>query len=65
MKDEDITSYLKSLPNRPGVYRYFDLEDEQNFSTLREYFHKADEDDNGIIDIDEFLSYVEETTFQD
>ena len=28
MKDEDITSYLKSLPNRPGVYRYFDLEDE-------------------------------------
>ena len=27
MKDEDITSYLKSLPNRPGVYRYFDSED--------------------------------------
>ena len=28
MKDEDITSDLKSLPNRPGVYRYFDLEGE-------------------------------------
>jgi len=40
---------------------YFDLEDEQNFSTLREYFHKADEDDNGIIDIDEFLAYVEKS----
>ena len=44
---------------------YFDPDDEQKFTILREYFHKADEDDNGIIDIDEFLSYVEETTFQD
>ena len=44
---------------------YFDPDDEQKFSILRDYFHKADEDDNGIIDIDEFLSYVEETTFQD
>ena len=44
---------------------YFDPDDDQKFTILREYFHKADEDDNGIIDIDEFLSYVEETTFQD
>ena len=43
----------------------FDPDDEQKFTILREYFHKADEDDNGIIDIDEFLYYVEETTFQD
>ena len=28
MKDEDVTNYLKSLPNRPGVYRYLDSEDE-------------------------------------
>ena len=27
MKDDDVTSYLKSLPNRPGVYRYLDSED--------------------------------------
>ena len=26
MKDADVNSYLKSLPNRPGVYRYFDSE---------------------------------------
>ena len=28
MKDADVNSYLKSLPNRPGVYRYLDSEDE-------------------------------------
>ena len=28
MKDEDVNKYLKSLPNRPGVYRYFGLDDE-------------------------------------
>ena len=42
---------------------YFDPNDQQQISTLRDYFHKADKDDNGIIDIDEFLIYVEETTF--
>ena len=42
---------------------YFDQNDQQKLSTLRDYFHKADKDDNGIIDIDEFLVYVEETEF--
>ena len=28
MKDADVNSYLKSLPNRPGVYRYLDSEDQ-------------------------------------
>ena len=28
MKDEDVNKYLKSLPNRPGIYRYFGLDDE-------------------------------------
>jgi hypothetical protein len=42
---------------------YFNENDQQKISILREYFHKADKDDNGIIDIDEFLIYVEQTNF--
>ena len=30
---------------------------------LREYFHAADENEDGILEIDEFLIYVEETVF--
>ena len=42
---------------------YFDPNNQQNLLTLKEYFHKADKDGNGIIDIEEFLVYVKETSF--
>ena len=42
---------------------YFDPNNQQNLLTLKEYFHKADKDGNGIIDAEEFLVYVKETSF--
>tara|TARA_B110000967_G_C18883539_1_gene562508 strand:+ start:412 stop:2079 length:1668 start_codon:yes stop_codon:yes gene_type:complete len=35
----------------------------ENQDTLRSYFHSVDENEDGVIDIDEFLIYVEETEF--
>tara|TARA_B100000767_G_C19546639_1_gene443130 strand:- start:82 stop:747 length:666 start_codon:yes stop_codon:yes gene_type:complete len=35
----------------------------ENQDSLRSYFHSADDNEDGVIDIDEFLIYVEETVF--
>jgi len=35
---------------------------EENNDALREYFHAADENNDGVIDIDEFLSYIEKSS---
>jgi len=40
---------------------YFESSEEQIYSVFRAYFHLADQDNNGIIDIDEFLAYVEKS----
>ena len=60
---EHKSSNLDEFTTAMFALGYFDQNNQQNLLTLREYFHKADKDDNGIIDIDEFLVYVKETSF--
>jgi hypothetical protein len=43
---------------------YFDTNEEKRYKVFRTYFHLADQDNNGIIEIDEFLSYVENSESQ-
>ena len=41
----------------------FSTSEDGNWDALRTYFHSADENDDGVLEIDEFLRGVEELDF--